>query len=233
MTRILIIEDDRQLCEALASTIRQYGYDPLFTDGFDSLDKQVETLKPDLILLDIGIPSFDGFYWCLKIRKATLCPIIIISARDASSDQVLALENGADDYVCKPFEKEVLIAKIRSHLRRCGDYSSETSGSFSEKNGLKVDLSRMELSFKGETSPMAKTTVSHKEAIIIKALIDIYPGAVPREMILAKVWDSKNFVDENTLNVNIARIRKKLEEVGISDALETVRGYGYRLIIHS
>lgn len=177
-------------------------------------------------MLDINLPKYDGFYWCRKIRQISKIPIIMISARDSEMDQVMGIESGADDYITKPFYYDVVIAKIKSQLRRCyGDFAPGVSEERRiELEGLTLYPERPELHFNNNSTVLTK-----KEAVLAETLMRMSPRAVSRDVIMEKLWDDQAFIDENTLNVNVARLRKKLQEVGIDDALETVRGYGYRL----
>lgn len=225
--KILIIEDDPKIAEHLQSYINKYGYDSFIVDDFDQVMDDFKQYKPDLVLLDINLPSYDGYYWCRQIRKQSICPVIFISARVGEMDQVMALENGGDDFITKPFHPEVVLAKIRSQLRRAyGEYAIQAQERVLELEGLKLFPERLELSFKGET-----VTLSKKEAELIESLINRYPRVAGREDLLEKLWDDQMYVDENTLNVNITRVRKKMESVGLKGAVETVRGAGYRLHI--
>ncbi|WHZ59959.1 response regulator transcription factor [Metabacillus hrfriensis] len=225
MQKVLIIEDDPKIAEHLKSNLVKYGYSAIFTENFDDVMDEFHKQKPDLVLLDINLPSFDGYYWCRQIRKESICPVIFISARVGEMDQVMALENGGDDFITKPFHPEIVMAKIRSQLRRAyGEYASQAQERILETEGLKLFPERLELSFRDKTVPLSK-----KEADIIESLLERYPRVAGREDLLEKLWDEQVYVDENTLNVNITRVRKKFEAVGIPGAVETVRGAGYRL----
>lgn len=225
MYTVLIIEDDATIAQGLSKTLLQYGLETVCVQQFETVDQEVKKVNPHLILLDINLPYYNGFYWCTKIRKITHCPILILSAREGASDQVMALENGADDYICKPFYNDVVIAKVRSHLRRCyGDYKGDEGGMVVQKEGLILDKGEMLLKYQQQ-----KAYLSHKEVILLEAILLKHPNAIRREQLLERVWDNQNFVDENTLNVNIARIRRKLEDVGLAGCLATVRGYGYKM----
>ncbi|MFD0695179.1 response regulator transcription factor [Paenibacillus sp. GCM10027628] len=225
MYRIMIVEDDPKIAELLQSHIEKYGDRGLIVTDFQRVLDQFQEMQPHVVLLDINLPSFDGFYWCRQIRTVSTCPIIFISARSGEMDQVRAIENGADDYITKPFHYEVVMAKIRSQLRRVyGDYAAKMIERTVEQSGLVLYPERMELHLKGEM-----VALTRKETILIETLLERSPRVVSRETILDKLWDDYTFVDENTLSVNITRIRKKLSELGIDDALETLRGVGYRL----
>jgi DNA-binding response OmpR family regulator len=220
----MIIEDDPKIAGLLQSHIERYGDRAVAVEDFELVVQQFEQMKPHVVLLDINLPSYDGFYWCRQIRSISTCPIIFISARSGKMDQVMALENGADDYITKPFEHEIVMAKIRSQLRRVyGDYAARHEERKVELDGLTVYLERLEMEL-GDR----KIQLTKKETILLETLLRRSPKLVSRETILEKLWDD-SFVDDNTLSVNVTRVRKRLTELGITDALETVRGSGYRL----
>ncbi|MEC3247992.1 response regulator transcription factor [Bacillus cereus] len=227
MHKIMIVEDDQKISKLLQSHISKYGYEGVITEDFEHVLTQFEDIQPDLVLLDINLPSFDGYYWCRQIRTISTCPIIFISARSGEMEQVMALEHGADDYITKPFHYEVVMAKIRSHLRRIyGEYAPKVEARIIEQSGLILYPERMELQLHDATC-----TLSKKETILLEMLMQRAPNIVRRGKILEKLWDDYTYVDDNTLSVNITRVRKKLEGIGIKNALETVRGAGYRLKI--
>ncbi|MMZ60216.1 Response regulator protein GraR [compost metagenome] len=220
----MIVEDDTKIAELLHSHIEKYGYEATVTKDFNHVLDLFRNIMPDLVLLDVNLPSFDGYYWCRQIRSISTCPILFISARAGEMDQVMALENGADDYITKPFYYDVVMAKIRSHLRRSyGAYAPKMEERIVEQEGLILYPERMELKL-GEQI----TTLTKKEAVLLETLLKRFPRVVSRETLLEKLWDDQSYVDDNTLNVNITRVRKKLQELGIHDAIETVRGAGYR-----
>ncbi|QKY68495.1 response regulator transcription factor [Lentibacillus sp. CBA3610] len=225
MEKIMIVEDDPKLAGYLYDFIEKYGYDVFTVDDFENLMRDFNQFWPDLVLLDINLPRFDGFYWCRQIRRESICPVIFISARTGEMDQVMALENGGDDFITKPFHPDVVMAKIRSQLRRAyGEYAAGSKERIIQKNGLKLFPERMELRF-----GTAAVSLTKNEADVIESLMDRYPRVAGREDLLEKLWDEHTYVDENTLNVNMTRVRKKFQELGITDAVETVRGAGYRL----
>ncbi|MGE5704026.1 MAG: response regulator transcription factor [Clostridia bacterium] len=226
MSTIMVVEDDHKIAGLLQSHIEKYGFQAVLAVDFGNILELFEQIRPDLVLLDINLPSFDGYYWCRQIRRISTCPIIFISARTGEMDQVMALENGADDYITKPFHYELVMAKIRSQLRRSsGEYAPKLEERTVEVAGLILYPERLELQWAGKTLELSK-----KEALLLEALMKRFPRVTSRETLLDKLWDDQNFVDENTLNVNVARVRKKLQEIGIEGAIETVRGAGYRLI---
>lgn len=226
MAKILIIEDDPKIAQLLQNHLEKYGFEAAITEQFDKILDFFKEIQPDLVLLDINLPSFDGFYWCRQIRQISTCPILFISARSGEMDQVMALENGGDDFITKPFHYEIVMAKIRSSLRRAyGEYAPKVKERIVELDGLVLYVERMEVTKDGQTVPLTK-----KEAVLLEMLMKRSPRIASREAILEKLWDDQSFVDENTLNVNVTRVRKKLQELGIVEAIETVRGAGYRLI---
>lgn len=227
MSTIMVVEDDAKIADLLNSHIEKYGYQAVIADDFGNVFELFQQIRPDLVLLDINLPSFDGYYWCRQIRRVSTCPIIFISARTGEMDQVMALENGADDYITKPFHYELVMAKIRSQLRRsCGEYAPKMEERTVEVGGLVLYPERMEVHWDGHLLELSK-----KEALLLELLMKRSPRVTSREALLDKLWDDQNFVDENTLNVNVARVRKKLQEAGIDGAIETVRGAGYRLVV--
>ncbi|AUM95300.1 TPA: response regulator transcription factor [Clostridium botulinum] len=224
--KIMIIEDDKNIAKLLGEHIEKYGYEALVAKDFEKILETFEMEKPNLTLLDVNLPKFDGYYWCRRIREKSLCPIIFISARDSEMNQVMAIESGADDYITKPFYYEVVLAKIKSQLRRVyGDYAANSQVErILEVEGLLFYPERLQVHFNGKEAMLSK-----KEGDLLDAMMKIYPKVATREELLEKIWDDTTFVDENTLNVNIARLRKKLSDLGIKDSIETVRGAGYRL----
>ncbi|PGS02165.1 response regulator transcription factor [Bacillus pseudomycoides] len=227
MVKIMIVEDDPKIAELLSSYIEKYGYQAIVIVDFQRVLDMFLQGKPDLVLLDINLPSFDGYYWCRQIRAISTCPILFISAREGTMDQVMALENGGDDYIPKPFHYEVVMAKIRSQLRRAyGDYAPKIEERMIEQQGLTLFPERLVLQLRNQ-----EIDVTRNEAILLEMLMKNYPRVVSREVLLNKLWDSESYVDDNTLSVNTTRVRKKLQALGIQGAIETIRSVGYRLHI--
>lgn len=228
-TRIYIIEDDYKIASLLAETLKKYQYEVEIVKNFDDIIEECLAFSPHLILLDINLPSYDGYYWCRQLRQYTKCPIIFISARSGEMDQVFALENGGDDFITKPFNYEIVLAKIKSHLRRSyGEYSTRQEERTVQLGQLTLYLERMEMHVRNLEIPLQK-----KECAILNLLMRESPKVVSREKLLEELWDDQAFVDENTLNVNMTRVRKKLAEYGVQSVIETVRGAGYRFVLHS
>jgi two-component system, OmpR family, response regulator YxdJ len=226
MFKIFIVEDDKNLLSLLEDHLLKFGFDTRTVVDFGSVLTQFETYLPHLVLLDVNLPKFDGFYWCRQIRKVSTCPIIFISAREGKMDQVMALENGADDYITKPFDYDIAVAKINSHLRRAyGELSNSQNERITDINGLMLDVERLTLTFLDH-----KIDVSHTEAKILEELMKKSERVVSRDRLLEKIWDDQAFVDDNTLNVYVTRVRKKLLSLKIDNALQTIRGQGYQLL---
>lgn len=223
--KIYIVEDDISISTLLKDYIEKYGFEVVVEENFDNIITTFVSFKPDLVLLDVNLPKFDGFYWCRCIRQQSNIPIIFVSARDSNLDQIRALESGADDYITKPFYYDVVMAKIKSQIRRVyGEYSPKIDERILELDGLKFYPERLEIELENKTLVITK-----KEGILLECLIKKYPKVVSRDYLLEKIWDDIEFVEENTLNVNVRRIRKRFEELGINDAVQTVRGVGYKL----
>jgi OmpR family two-component system response regulator YxdJ len=223
--RIYIVEDDLSISTLLQEHIIKYGFDVTVVENFEEIIIGFNECNPDLVLLDVNLPKFDGFYWCRKIRQQSKIPIIFISARDSGMDQVMALESGADDYITKPFYFDVVIAKIKSHIRRAfGDYAPKLEEKIVEVDSLKFYPERLEIEFNGE-----KLIITKREGVLLECLMEKYPKVISRDFLLEKIWDDIEFVEENTLSVNISRIRKRLQVLGIEKGVETIRGAGYRL----
>lgn len=223
---ILIIEDDFALAKSITKVLERYNFRSSILDDFENIADRVVETKPDLIILDINLPYYNGFYWCRKIRKITSNPIMIISSRDSNMDQIMALEYGADDYITKPFDSEILIAKINSLLRRTfGELSASTINETLKVGNIILDKDRQQL-LAGEN----QIDLSITELKILKKLIEKYPNSVSRDELFFEVWDENNFVEENTLNVNIRRIRKKIDDNQLPISIRTIRTFGYQLV---
>jgi OmpR family two-component system response regulator YxdJ len=225
METILIIEDDAKLASLLSTYLSKYGFRTIIVEDFNRVLETFNESSADLILLDVNLPKYDGFYWCRQIRSLSLCPILFISARDSGMDQVMALENGGDDYITKPFHYEVVLAKIRSHIRRAyGSYSQTQEEHKLQSGSLILYPERYMIHYDGHTSELTQ-----KEAVLLEALLLKEGRVVNRERLLDLMWKDQHFIDDNTLNVYITRVRKKLKDLGLGDIVETVRGAGYRL----
>ncbi|MCC3375789.1 response regulator [Cohnella sp. REN36] len=223
---IFVVEDDEKIAAQLTKYLARYGYEAHVASRLDDLKREFLERKPDLVLLDINLPYYDGYYWCRQIRTVSNVPILFVSARTHEMDQVMAIEHGGDDYIAKPFNLEVLLAKVKSSLRRAyGEYAMPPeTRELLDFGGLLLDRTRNRLGWKDR-----QTDLTRNECILMEALGMRAGEIVSREALLAKLWDDVSFVDDNTLSVNMTRLRKKLEQLGLPGAIDTIRSQGYRL----
>ena len=226
MYKIMIIEDDISIAESLKDYIEKYKYQVFIARQFDNIIEDFKEYKPDLILLDVNLPIYDGFFWCREIRNISSLPIIFISARTGDLEQIYAMDNGGDDYIIKPFSLDLVIAKINANIRRAyGDYSNIDKGRILKIGDLSLYCEAFLLKNRDK-----KIRLTKKEVELLTLFINNYPKVISREKLLSTLWDDESFVEENTLNVNITRIRKRLAEVDASFFIESVRGVGYRIV---
>lgn len=219
MQRIMIIEDDRATCEELMLLLRNEGYDPIQVMDFTEIAEQVEREHPDLILLDIGLPGADGFRLCSQIRKAVHMPIIFVTGRDSSIDEVRALSLGGDDYITKPYKVPVLLARIKSVLRRTNKITDVI-----EMKGLHLNLARGSIS-----SEAGSEMLTRNELQILSCLMEHAGEIVARADLIEALWENQIYIDDNTLSVNVTRLRGKLAKIGLPELITTRRGMGYQL----
>ena len=222
MYKILIVEDDSIIAGEISRYLKRWGYETETADDFGDVLGTFAQFAPQLVLMDIGLPFYNGYYWCGEIRKVSQVPIIFISSASDNMNVVMAINMGGDDFVTKPFDLEVLAAKIQAVLRRAYAFTGQTS--VMEYKGILLNITDMSLEFQGK-----KTELSKNEFKILQVLFEKAGGTVSRENIMKKLWDDECFVDDNTLTVNINRLRKKLEGEGIRELIVTKKGVGYQL----
>lgn len=220
MYRIMIIEDDITIAKSMKEYLSRWNYDVIYLNDFKDITEQVIHFEPQLILLDIMLPYYNGFHWCAEIRKISKVPIIFISSANDNMNIVMAMNMGGDDFICKPFDLDVLIAKIRALLRRT--YSFQGQINYLEHNGVLLNLSDTSLRFKDKKIDMTKN-----EYRILQIFMENIGGVVLRDEIMERLWENDDYVDDNTLTVNINRLRKKLNEIGLYDFIKTKKGFGY------
>jgi len=226
MYKILMVEDDHSLAEILSDYMAKYGFTTKVVADFSDVIGEYQAFTPHLVLLDVNLPKFDGFYWCRKLREMTTCPIIFISARNTDLEMIRAMDHGADDYVTKPFSADLIVSKINAQLRRVyGEYAQLAVERCVRIGTLTYDYENLTLENNGKQVELSK-----KEAALASLLMENANTVLRREKLLESLWDDESFVEENTLNVNVARLRKKLEEVDSHVEIETVRGIGYRIV---
>lgn len=220
MNKILIIEDSQTIRDELKLLLTRYGYEAIAPDNFDNIVEFANMQKPDLILLDINLPVFDGYYICREIRKDSKVPIIIVTSRDSEMDELMSINLGADDFVTKPYNTQILLARINSILKRT--YSDIEISDIVRYKNLSLNLSEGSIEVGNNILDLSKN-----ELKVLSYLIKNKGNIVSREKLMNHMWNSDVFVDYNTLSVNINRLRKKLEELGLEDYIETKRGLGY------
>ena len=218
---ILIVEDDEKLRKELEIFLNNNGYKVKILNQFKNTIQNILNIAPDLLLLDINLPETDGEYVCKEIRKQSNLPIIIITSRDNEVDELLSINYGADHYVTKPFNIQILLAKITSLLKRTNMINSQE---IIDCNQFKINISKNTIIKKKD-----EIELTRNEFKILKCLVDNRDKIVSREDIMSNLWESESFIDDNTLTVNITRLRNKLEELGLKELLETKRGQGYIL----
>lgn len=220
MYRIFIIEDDEVITGALSTHLGRWGFEAAGVDDFRSVLTECMAYDPHLILLDISLPFFDGYHWCREIRNISKVPIIFISSAAENMNILMALNAGADDFIAKPFDLAVLLAKVQAMLRRTYDFSDKSS--LLTHGDLLLNASDSTLSYHGE-----KIDLTKNENRILSVLLEHSGEIVSRETLMTRLWESDAYVDENTLTVNVTRLRKRLEALGVKDLIQTKKGMGY------
>lgn len=219
--KIFIIEDEEKIKAELSTFLERYGYKTKTVEDFENVVCEALDYNATLILLDINLPYYDGYYICKEIRKKSNVPIIIVTSRDSEIDELMSMNLGADDFITKPYNTQILLARITSIIRRT--YSKDIE--LFEYRNLKYNLSQSEAEFNGK-----KIELTKNESKILYVFMKNKEKIVSRDKIMKELWQSDEFVDDNTLTVNINRLRKKLEEIGAINYLQTKRGQGYILI---
>lgn len=221
MFKLLLIEDDLSLFNEIKERLNQWSYDVYGITDFNKVMQEFSAVKPDLVIIDIQLPKFDGFHWCRMIRSHSNVPIIFLSSRDHPTDMVMSMQLGADDFVQKPFHFDVLIAKIQAILRRVYNYNTEQVSLKTWCNAA-VDYERNTVM--NETGSVELTK---NEMFILKLLIEQKNKIVSRDKLMNSLWDDKRFISDNTLTVNVNRLRKRLDDIGLGQFIETKVGQGY------
>ncbi|MBA9026062.1 response regulator transcription factor [Peribacillus huizhouensis] len=224
MFKLLLIEDDTTLFNEIKDRLAQWSYDVYGITDFSKVIQEFTDIKPDLVIIDIQLPKFDGFHWCRMIRSHSNIPIIFLSSRDHPTDIVMSMQFGADDYIQKPFHFDVLIAKVQAILRRVYNYNSEKI-ELKTWCGATVDYEKNTV-----TTTAGSIELSKNEIFILKLLIEQKNKIVSREQLINSLWDDKRFISDNTLTVNVNRLRKRLDEIGLGSFIETKVGQGYKAI---
>lgn len=216
---MFIVEDDAKIRNELTLLLRKYGYECFSSDDFANMPQVIFDCRPQLVLLDLNLPVYDGYYLCREIRRTSQIPIIIVTSRDSDADELMSMSLGADDFVTKPYNTQILLARIASVLKRA--YPEQPNDVLLHR-GLELDVSRGLARFQGHEVELTKN-----ELRILRLLICNKGRILSRDEIMNDLWQSEEFVDDNTLTVNINRLRRKLEGIGVTDYLTTRRGQGY------
>lgn len=220
MFKIFVVDDSQIISEKLKNELEKWGFEVILADDFERVFDTFKDEKPDLVVMDIGLPFYDGYFWTRKIRDISNVPMIFLSSKEDTMNKIMAMEMGADDFVSKPFEMDLLLAKIKALLRRTYDYKENLSRL--EIRGLILDLKSMAVSF-GEKS----LDLSKNEFKILETLMVNKGNVVSRDKLMTSLWSTDIYIDDNTLTVNISRLRKSLAGLGVGDFIKTKQGYGY------
>ena len=219
--KIFVVEDETEICKELSVLLQKYGYAYESSTDFAHITDHILKAGADLVLLDINLPYQDGYTICREIRKQSDIPIIVLTSRNTDFDELMSLNIGADDFISKPYNAQVLIARIQKILKRT--YEAQVNSVLIHK-GLTINLLKATASYGDKEVDLTKNELG-----ILRLLVVNKGNVIPRDAIIDELWQSDEFIDENTLNVNIVRLRKKLSEIGAPDYLETKRGLGYKV----
>lgn len=220
MYRILIVEDDMGIASAMKKQIEMWDLEAHCVENFRNVLEEFSEFNPQLMLLDISLPFYNGYYWCAEIRKFSKVPIIFVSSASDNMNIVMAMNMGGDDFIAKPFDLNVLTAKIQAILRRTYDFGGQMT--VLQHRGAILNTSDASLTYNGERIELTKNDYR-----ILRTLMENKGKVVSRDTLMERLWETDSFVDENALTVNIARLRKKLEQVGLSEFIVTKKGMGY------
>ena len=222
MYKNFMVEDDEIIARSIREHLQAWNYDVCCVEDFSNVVAEFVRFDPQLVLMDITLPFFNGYHWCSEIRKISKVPVIFLSSAADNMNIVMAVNMGADDFIPKPFDLEVLTVKIQAMLRRSYDFAG--TGSMLEHKGAILNLNETTLTYQEQ-----KIELTKNEFRILEILMENKEKVVSRETLMTKLWESDNYVDENTLSVNVNRLRKKLEALGLEEFILTKKGIGYRL----
>lgn len=220
--KIFVVEDDAVIASAVKQSIESWGCDCRVVENFRNVLQEFVAYDPQLVLMDITLPFYNGYHWCSEIRKLSKVPVMFLSSASDNMNIVMAMNMGGDDFIAKPFDLNVLTAKVQAMLRRAYEFTGQSA--LLERGGAILSANDSALSYGGERLELSKN-----EYRILQVLMQAGGAIVPRERLMQRLWESDSFVDENTLTVNVARLRKKLESVGLSEFIVTKKGVGYQV----
>lgn len=224
MYRIFLVEDDEVIAGAIADGLTRWGFEPYICNDFQNVTEEFLACDPHLTLLDISLPFYNGYHWCSEIRKISKTPIMFISSADDDMNIIMAINMGGDDFVAKPFEMQVLLTKIQALLRRSYDFNAQQETGVLEHEGILLNTTACTVDYKSKRAELSKN-----ENKILAILLEHAGEVVSRDAMMNRLWETDCFVDENTLSVNIARLRKTLASIGITDLIKTKKGIGYMI----
>lgn len=220
MSKILVVEDTERLRTELKVLLERYGYEVTAPETFHNIIDVIKMQQPELLMLDINLPVYDGYYICREVRRFSQVPIIIVTSRDSDMDELLSMNSGADDFITKPYNTEILLARVNAVLKRseAGNQSKEIM----ECSGLTINLCNSSMTANG-----VKLEITKNELILLTSLIKRKNEIVSREELMEELWSAEYFADDNSLSINMTRLRKKLDEIGLKEFIKTKRGQGY------
>ncbi len=220
MYRIMMIEDDPMIAKAVRETLASWGMEVYCAEDFRNVMTEFTSFAPQLVLLDISLPFYNGYHWCQEIRRVSKVPVIFLSSAADKMNIIMAVNMGADDFIAKPFDLNILTAKVQALLRRTYDFGKETN--LLEHQGAILDIGSGVLNYQGQRVELTKN-----EWRILQILMENKGKAVSRDTLMTRLWESDSFIDDNTLTVNVTRLRRKLEDVGLDHFIRTKKGVGY------
>ena len=218
--RILIVEDDEVIAHSIQKLMGDWGWEACCVEDFSKVLDTFASYNPHLVILDIALPACNGFYWCMEIRKISRVPVVFLSSASDNMNIVIAMNMGGDDFIAKPFDRNVLAAKIQAILRRTYDFAANTE--LIAHKGAVLNTADATLTYEGQHIDLTKNDYK-----ILKMLLENKGKTVSRDALMTRLWETDCFVDENTLTVNITRLRKKLEQAGLTAFIVTRKGMGY------
>ena len=218
--RILIVEDDEVIAHSIQKLMGDWGWEACCVEDFSKVLDTFASYNPHLVILDIALPACNGFYWCMEIRKISRVPVVFLSSASDNMNIVIAMNMGGDDFIAKPFDRNVLAAKIQAILRRTYDFAANTE--LIAHKGAVLNTADATLTYEGQHIDLTKNDYK-----ILKMLLENKGKTVSRDALMTRLWETDCFVDENTLTLNITRLRKKLEQAGLTDFIVTRKGMGY------
>lgn len=222
MYRIFIVEDDETIAKTVKKHLESWDYEVETATDFSNVMAEFVKFDPQLVLMDIKLPYYNGYHWCAEIRKQSKVPVVFLSSQTDNMNIVMAVNMGGDDFIAKPFDLNVLTVKVQAMLRRAYDFVG--SSNVLEHDGVILNLTEGTVTYRKN-----KTELTKNELRILQSLMENSGSIVTRDMLMTKIWESDDYIDENTLSVNVNRLRKKLAEMGLEDYIVTKKGMGYRI----